>query len=924
MDKKHLSVVKRLIIGVFLSALVSQSHALGLGKLRVNSALDEPLDADIELTSVDEGELESLTAALGSRADFRRAGVDFPEYLNELTFQVAERDGVPVIRVRSDTPAVEPFLHFLIAVEWTGGKLIREYTALLDPPVYAAETPTSVSSPRIVEGEAPEAPAMVDEAPGEEETVRFGEYGPIQKGETLWNIASKLQVEASGVNIFQIMIALLRENPDAFFDNNVNRLKVGQILKIGDLEAIADISPAEAAVAYQAQLEQWQAYREQVAGAADVAKTPAVGDAATMAAPGEAPPEPGAAPTTEPTEAAAAGMGTEDKDVLRIVQATDAQAEQRAEAGVPAPGAAEAQAEIGRLNDQITTLEETLASRELENQELKERVAMLEEQVRNATRLMEIESQELALAQQQAAERQAAQQAAAPAAAETPAAQPTPAPAQQAAVEQPAAEKPAQPAPAARKPSAREQAKAADTGAKPQPQAKPKPRPKPRVTPPPQTSWWEDILGAASDNWTWLMGGLAVLVAGVGGLLFIRRRRSLAEFEESILSGSALDTQTDTTSTGQTSSATTDTSFLSDFGMTGVGSVEADEVDPLAEAEVYLAYGRDEQAEEVLKEAAQRHADRPELKLKLLEIYQQREDLKSFETLAEELYPAGGQGDPDVWQKVVAMGRKMNPNNPLFSQEMSAGIMGATATASAPANADVDIGTDFDDSAVPVDPGLKPFPAPEEDVALDQELEKLANGGDETPEPAAVLEPDDAGAVDLDELDFDLDLEEKAASADDADESEEQAVVDSDDDVLDFEDLEELAESGPPSETPATPSAVESDDDNLLDLDDLDIELEPTEKSDAKDALTAAEDMPGLDFELADDEAEADGEDETQGSADDEEQQWDEAATKLDLAKAYIDMGDKDGARSIIDEVMREGNQQQRDQAAQLASQLGG
>ncbi|MDH3637705.1 MAG: hypothetical protein OES09_04500, partial [Gammaproteobacteria bacterium] len=493
MDKKHLSVVKRLIVGVFLASLFAQAHALGLGKLRVNSALDESLEAQIELTSVAEGELESLTAVLASRSDFRRAGVEFPEYLKDLIFEVSDQAGTPVIKIRSEQPAVEPFLHFLVAVEWSGGKLIREYTALLDPPVYAAETPTSVSSPRVVEAvpEAmPEGMAPAPETGVVEETVRFGEYGPIREGETLWGIASKLQVEAASVNIFQIMIALLRENPDAFFGSNMNRLNVGQILKIGDLEAIAEISPSEASVAYQAQLEEWQAYKQQVASEADVEKTPAA--AAPMAAAGEAPGAGDAAaeePAAEPDAAGAAGAAAaDDKDVLRIVQATEASAEKRAEAGVPAPGVAEAEAEINRLNEQVTTLEEALASRELENQELKERVTMLEEQVKNATRLMEIESQELALAQQQAAERQEA---------------------------------------AAKQAQAAAKAKAAEVppAAKP----KPKPKPKPRVMPVPEKAWWENLLDTASGYWTWLLGVLAVLVAGTGGLLFVRRRRSLAE-----------------------------------------------------------------------------------------------------------------------------------------------------------------------------------------------------------------------------------------------------------------------------------------------------------------------------------------------------------------------------------------------------------
>ena len=259
-----------------------------------------------------------------------------------------------------------------------------------------------------------------------------------------------------------------------------------------------------------------------------------------------------------------------------------------------------------------------------------------------------------------------------------------------------------------------------------------------------------------------IVGSSMSLIAGVAGLLvllvaailFIRRRRSIAEFEESILSGSGLDGQTDTTDTAAANPAGTDTSFLSDFGMAGMGSMQADEVDPLAEADVYLAYGRDEQAEEVLKEAVARDPGRHELKLKLLEIYQQRDDLKSFETLAEELYPAGGQGDPVTWAKVVKMGNKMNPHNPLFAQELPGG-MADTVTSDdlgGPGSINLDLSglpgaatmsdTELPQNIIgqssgPIDPALHPFPAPDKNAGVDEELGREVAQVDSTSSRAA-------------------------------------------------------------------------------------------------------------------------------------------------------------------------------------------
>ena len=475
----------------------------------------------------------------------------------------------------------------------------------------------------------------------------------------------------------------------------------------------------------------------------------------------------------------------------------------------------------------------------------------------------------------------------------------------------------------------------------------------------------------------------------------MRRRRSIAEFEESILSGSALDGQTETTDTEATGTGT-DTSFLSDFGMAGMGTMQADEVDPLAEAEVYLAYGRDEQAEEVLKEAAGKDPSRYELKLKLLEIYQQRNDLNSFETLAEELYPAGEQGDAETWNKVVEMGLKMNPNNPLFSQEVpsatedsleesltesisetleqpkvesldevipteaaadtldevletapsAAESLEDTSTKleeaateleeaatelgsleNAPAIEDVmDVSAEDTEpqSSEPLDPALHPFPTPDQNVGLDEELDRLGKQMEETavsmanevPE-AAEKAPEDTemlnfATTDPSELDFDIDLGEPAASDTQGEEVESSKVTEEDsakEDLVDF-DLELSEESEMALQESETAAERNSDEQISLDRDFSDLES------------VQEQNLEEVDFEL--EPANLDSTSETENGGDDAAQteQWDEAATKLDLAQAYLNMGDKAGARSIIDEVLKEGSPAQKNQAAELAAQI--
>jgi len=227
-----------------------------------------------------------------------------------------------------------------------------------------------------------------------------------------------------------------------------------------------------------------------------------------------------------------------------------------------------------------------------------------------------------------------------------------------------------------------------------------------------------------------MMGAFGLIVLGLIGLIVWRRRRSIAEFEESILSGSALDIQTDTHETGTASTAATDTSFLSEFGVPGMGGMQTDEVDPIAEAEVYMAYGRDEQAEEVLKEAINRDS-RPELKLKLLEIYRSRNEVKEFETLAEELYPAHGNEPDEVWRKVVEMGQQVSPGNPLFK----GGVVAASAAAVGAAIAGGGVaGGQPPVDAVATQPvnevgdagaGTQAFPQPERDNSVESELDQL-------------------------------------------------------------------------------------------------------------------------------------------------------------------------------------------------------
>lgn len=909
------------------------AHALGLGKFVLHSGLDEPLSAEIEITTASQSELSSLKAGLASRAEFDNAGIDRLAHLTDIKYTIAQRaDGRPVLKLTTVQPVREPFLHFLLQVEWRGGRLLREYTTLLDPPHLAAAKPAAVSPPvatpasepaatsepdavsgpvtpvapepappaapaPIAAAEEPSAPPLPtsspSEAPGEiaqSAPVEEPLFGPpdavattapapvaeslpeptiataadaapeapaaewasraeyrVKAGDTLSRITRELRRDNT-LSAEQVMLALLKTNKSAFFGNNVNNLKAGKILKTPSRDVVESVSRARALKDFRAQYNSWQEYKLKLASSTQMVQ---VASADKGASRGDIAPKP-----------AEGGKDNAGKDLLKIVSG------ERDKTATKSAGGDAARSPLNErqaLIDKAATLEEAITSKELENKELRERVSQLEAQIRNTKRLVELESKELAKAQKQAAESKT--QPAAPA--------PAPTPAQVAEAPKPAVEE----SPAA--------------AAKPVPASPPKrAAPPPPPPPPPAEEGIVDaILAGLSDNVLMpILGGVAAIAGGALLIYYRRRRRAVAEFGESILSGGLNLNSEGGAPTGGEAEKSADVSFLSDFSQGGMGNIHTDEVDPIAEAEVYLAYGRDEQAEEILKEAVVRDPIRHELRLKLLEIYQQRNDLRAFETVAEELYAAlEGKGGA-VWAKAEEMGHKMNPHNPLFRgaargarggpgdmlhDELSgfegAGgltLQGGTMTAGS-AGIDLDLG------------GGMPGPDGGSAAGADTFGLELDFGGHDKGAGGTVsMMPDDvSGAV----------AEARAPAA----RSQSSSGID-----FDFSALT------------AAPVGEESESDLSAGMSssagfDISFAAQP------KPADAGEMDFGSLSLEATPVEGEAAG-----------ELSSDEVATKLDLAKAYIDMGDADGARSILDEVLAEGSDAQKKQAAELAAQI--
>ncbi|MBK7660837.1 MAG: FimV family protein [Betaproteobacteria bacterium] len=832
--------------GVAIALLLGASiaaQAAGLGRLSVNSALGQVLAAEIELLSLQPGEFEVLSARVASPEAYRDAKIEYTSALRLLRFSIEKRaGGQPYVKVTSIAPINEPFLDVLIEVTWPSGRLQREYPILLDPPGFndaraAAAPARPAATPAAPVAAAPPPPAATTPAVTGSPSAKAEMATPkaesdpagrkVEKGDTLSKIAG--EVKPVEVSMEQMLSALYRENKAAFVDNNMNRLKAGQILRIPSAEEVGKISGKDANQEVKAHVANWKAYREGLAGA--VSGAPAKPDAPNavagkVAGAAVAPPAPPAA---------------ESKDTLKL---------SKTEGGKAAAGGK------GGGQDKANALQEEVIAKDKALKEAQSRVTDLEKQIKDMQRLLDLKGGAPAKVPDT---KVAAAKPAEPPKAD--AAKPAEAP-------KPEAPKVAD----AGKPS--EPAKPADAAkpADPPKPAEPKPAPPKKAAPPPPPPE-PTFVEAAMENLPLIVGGAGVVgLLGFGGVMLARRRKQAADPgpTSSLTSAFPSDLKPNTSTGGKAGGGLVDTgnsSFLTDFDKTGPGTIDTDEVDPVAEAEVYIAYGRDAQAEEILKEAMARDKSRHEISLKLLEIYHARKSATAFETVAKELRAAAGETSP-AWQKAAAMGAQIDPTNPLYG---GASPVDAVAEAAPTARPDLD----FDlDSA----PGVSATtPAAGEMASFDLDLGTRA--------PSA---PDLPVSDEVPALDFDL--APPSGSENDVALSSEPAKDEKP--SFDF-DLSSL-------DLPATPSETKAP---AADL-DLGLAFDQTIKT------TADQTAPSLsltDLDLGDAGGGASG---------------DAVSTKLELAKAYLEIGDKDGAREILQEVAKEGSAAQQDEAQKLIASL--
>jgi pilus assembly protein FimV len=873
--------VRKLVLAIAAASALSSgmAHALGLGELTLKSTLDQPLVAEIELLDVKELTAAEVVPSLASPEEFAKAGVDRQAFLNDLSFTpVLNPGGKSVLRVTSSKPLSEPMVKFLVQVMWPNGRLLRDYSVLLDPSKFSPQTADAAAQP---------APTQTVTAPVTGATEP-GQYTTTPR-DTLWEIAAKAR---NGGSVQQTMLAIQALNPDAFIDGNINRLKTGQVLRLPDQAQSTNLPQQKAIAEVAAQNSAWRQGRRYVpkTGAGQQQLD------ATRRARGEG----GAAQTA--------------RDNLSLVSAESGKA-----GGKGAAGDAKA------LNNKLAVTQENLDTTRRDNEELKSRMADLQSQLDKLQRLIELKNNQLAKLQAEGAADAPADAAATAAISAELAADPAPVPGSA-----------ATPAPASEATPA-----ASETPVEPTPAAADEQKFNELLTNP-------ALLGLVGGGAVILLLLLLLLArrrkAGQEAEKHVRMARELAEEQpfpaaeydlpENSFEGLEVpppSVKLDTapvpapTPVPAPASAPAPARVIAPVVVTPPiaaplvsPAVDRHDDDVLRKAHTHLAAGRLNQAAALLEDSIKHEPQRSDLRLKLMEVYGQQGNRNAF--VAQE-------------RQLVANGENFTRVEQLKSRfpAMALAAAGGIATAAMAAELDAQYVRDLlqDEPQAPAVPD-------DFDTAFDLSLDDPQSPAAPTvaPAPDAVTELDDFPLDDdlsfesvlqqqtevrenLDDLsDFDLDMDLGGDAT--------PAILAEDDFLL---SLDEDVKDAPVAPAPTVAQVAEDD----LELPaDFDLSL-----ADEMDAPAAA---PAFAAELDDVNAELDrlsqsiaeptfNAEDALASADDELEfdflsGTDEVATKLDLAQAYIDMGDADGARDILNEVVTEGDVGQKDEAREMLSRL--
>ena len=832
-----------------LGLYASEAFALSLGRISVQSALGEPLRAEVEVPSITSEEAASLRANIAPAADFAAAGLEYNAAISGVQVALARKaDGRSYIRLTGDRAINEPFIDLILEASWSSGRIVRDYTMLFDPPsLKQSVAPTlpqaTTAAPVSVPAKVVPAPQAADAAPvaskpapaAAKADAGNAQRVTVQAGDSASKLA--LRNKTADVSLDQMLVALLRANPDAFTKGNLNRLRAGAVVDLPSSVQAQAIPAAEATQTVIAQSKDFNEFRRNLAGSAPQAAVEAPNRKATGAV---------EAKVEDKKPAAAAA----DKLTL-------------------SKGALQAKADEAKL------------AKERADKDAAARAAELAKNIADLTKLSAATAASAAKAAAPAATASAA--ASAPA---IPAVEVAATPVAAAPVAAPSAPAPA-PAPVTSAP-----AKAAEPAA-----------------PVASTNYLDDLL---EDPTLPLAGG--GLLAALGGFAWYRRQQSkkrAAHVDSSFLESRLQPDSFFGASGGQrvdTAQSAAGGSTSMPYTSSQLGA--ADDVDPVAEADVYLAYGRDVQAEEILKEAIRHNPGRLAIHSKLLDVYAKRRDAVNFQATANTAFQLTGADSPE-WTRICELGLSIDPENPLYQPG------GATASAFSSLGPATDPGTLGDNSTLPASSAAElPGAASDLDLDLDFSAEEEAAASASAPlqavaslteEAQEVPSPQDAAEGPLSTpLDFDIsapaELEpvpEQKAAAPDTQFNLPDALPDL---SLAMEGFSPAAAgASQPEAAPPSPAAAQADEEEAagtkdseglmeFDLGSLSLDLGPTAEA------APADDMPSMgDSSLE---------------------------TKLALAEEFVSIGDQDGARALIEEVVAEATGELRDKAQRALAAL--
>ena len=688
------------LVAVLLPAWV---YALGLGNLELNSGLNQPFDARIELLYATAEELQTLTIGLADSAAFQRAGIDRPFILSNLRFTVdSSGEGAAYILISSRKPVREPFLNFLLEANWSKGRLYREYTVLLDPPLYdpnarRIRTADTIEVDTDSEGDADfvddgSVEGYDDEAisaPDDPSSVMqiAGDYGPTTADDTLWSVAAQMRPDSS-VSIQQMMLALLRANPEAFLDNNINGLKRGEILRMPTADELYRYGQSEALAETRLQNDLWEEARGFIAATTtERAESGGIRDSYSVMDDN----------VMDDSVGDNAIAETDGSAELRLVVASDGSAA----SGQFDGNRAGSDENLALVNEQLEALSQ-------ENAELRERMVEADTIINDLERLISLKDDELAAMQQQLSEAVPTEELEPLAdfeAEDAEAVTEEPADVQadddEAAADEQAGAVDEEPPFAVeetvpvveelREEEAPEQEAAAVV----------------EDAEEPPVGMLDQAMGFVTDNMPMIaavLGGL-LLVIGLVVFLIKRKRNAESKVVVPVVGATEFSDFNNPADEAWSADGEADEVEAEATDATAQQAEPESEDDPLTEVNVFLAYEQFDQAEEFVRDAITRQPENVEFHAKLLEVFYAAGNKKAYEEEARALNQLVGGKGPH-WGTALVMWTEMSPNRALFAEPLAGeddevtatggGIVDLTTNEGGAAAAADDAGLDFD------------------------------------------------------------------------------------------------------------------------------------------------------------------------------------------------------------------------------------